>query len=209
MNPLHEMSDGPYPMSNGEYFLAQFGNRLERKRSRSMLLDVGDLPTGNWRILGDRRWRTGAMGERGELAERARKAGSFTAWRSFRLEANRKGFWTEVISYANKSDAEAAVPLHRASLVKNPKFKGTVTEDRVFDDFSIPGVSVSMVSERSNVTDQGLGSTRFAAGCVGRTYFVVACSQRGSYWSWEEVSSIAALQADKIRKFVGASDTEV
>lgn len=190
-------------MTKGGYFLAQFGNRLERKRSRAMLLEIADLPVGNWKVLGDLRYRTGSRGEQGEVALRARQAGSFTAWRSFKLETPGGGFWTELIPCASREDAESAVPVHRAAGVKNPKFKGTVTEDRVIDDQQIPGVAVTLISEQLTVTDNGPGSTRIVAGNIGRVYFVLYFTRRGGVWPWSEVTSIAASQASKIRKVLG------
>jgi hypothetical protein len=194
-------------MTNGAYFLAQFGNRRERKLSRSMLLEIADLPEGIWKVVGDRLWRTGARGEQGEVVLRARQAGSFTAWRSFKLETPRGGFWTEVILCASSEDAELLVPGNRTTAIKNPKFKGTAGELRVIEDQQIPGVAIARITEQLTVTDDGgPGSTRKVAGSIGRAFFVIYFTRRPGEWQWSEVTSIAASQAIKIRKNLGDSE---
>lgn len=193
-------------MNNGEYILAQFGNRHERKRSRAMLLDIADLPDGTWKVIGDRRWRTGTRGEHGELAERARLVGSFTAWRSFKSETPAGGFWTTVILFASKGDAELAVPNSHNMILKNPKFTGSATGDQIISDQEIPGVDVTLVSEQLTITNDGPGSTKYVAGNVGRVFFMMAFAQRGAAWPWSEITSISAIQACKIRKELETSD---
>jgi hypothetical protein len=193
-------------MRRYEYLLAQFGKRAERERSRAMLLDLEDLPAGDWKVLGDRQWRTGAIGEQNEIVQRAIKSGSFTAWRSFKLLTTRRGIWLEVIPYASAKDADSAVPGQRFSFRKNPKLRLTVTGEREIDDLDIPGVSTRLIFEKMTDSEDGPGASRYVVGSVDRFVFVVVGSEQGGEWQWSEMASVSALQARKIQSILDGSN---
>lgn len=74
-----------------------------------MLLTAADLPSGPWRQLDQRTWRTGAGDPSTGRARRAGEIGSVTAWRSFR-HADRDGWlWEQVSPLASPADAGVAL----------------------------------------------------------------------------------------------------
>jgi hypothetical protein len=72
------------------------------------LVDLADLPPG-WRILDQRRWRTGQQRDQ-PWAARARVLGSVTAWRSFANPAHDRWLWAQASPLASVEDAGHALP---------------------------------------------------------------------------------------------------
>jgi hypothetical protein len=86
--------------------------RSARRRARTVLarlLAAADLPGGPWRVLDQRTWRTGTIGSPTLWGDRARQAGSVTAWRSFRDAGAERWAWIQIAPLASAGDAESAL----------------------------------------------------------------------------------------------------
>src|SRR5438445_13631755 len=80
-------------------------------RSRSLIEPIDVLPRvtdlgSEFKLIDERRWRTGTSNA--EWASRAKKAGSITAWRSFK-GAGPHGFWIQACPLSYEADAKLAM----------------------------------------------------------------------------------------------------
>jgi hypothetical protein len=182
------------------YGLAQLGSRANREYTRSLLLEQSDLPSEGWRLLGERMWRTGIFGRSNDIWQRARSSGTFTAVRSFDEPAAPRWVLIKVSPVASVRDAEDLVPLLFSLSVPNPNVKVAVTSEGPVVDVSVAGVSHPWVYEQSTIgMTRGPTLSRFIGGSVDDVAFLVTCSGYRDAWPWDEVSSIAARQAAKLR----------
>src|SRR3989442_2381741 len=89
---------------------------------RSVLLAPEDLAPG-WRVLDERRWRTGSGKE--PWAVRVRELGGVTAWRSFVASSNDRWLWVQASPLANVEDAQAALEAFWSNRLKNLAAQGS------------------------------------------------------------------------------------
>src|SRR2546421_1280764 len=73
-----------------------------------VLVRLGDLP-GGWRLIDERRWRTGRAGGREPWAARAREMGGVTGWRSFASASDGLWLWAQATPLASQTDAASAL----------------------------------------------------------------------------------------------------
>jgi hypothetical protein len=164
-------------------------------------LDLPDLPVGDWTMIGEQIWRSGYLVPHwgAEVPKRSRKAGGFATRRSYRQTTRPRGFWVQIAPYGLPSDAEAAVPRLLSMAYKNPKFSGTATEVREAA-VEIRGVGQTFAEERSSTgSPEGPSNTKYVVGSISHIVFMFACYELGTGWSWDEVISIAEIQAEKIK----------
>jgi hypothetical protein len=171
----------------------------------SMLLEISDLPKGEWFILGERSWRAGPFSSKNERQRRARRAGGFLAWRSFKLTEPYRGLWVEVIPYATTEDAEDGVRSQTASFEQNSRATVKVTEEYMVNGLEIAGAPAVWAYEKKTIGPRGVGIVRYLAWNVQHVEFIVCYSNDGDLWSWDEISTIARSQAEKIRKVLELS----
>jgi hypothetical protein len=99
--------------------------------------------------LDERNWQTGMAGSsRSQASLRARRAGTFTVWRSFSQSATSRWMWADVIPYASVTDAGSIVPTVLLHAVPNRRARVTVTEEREVEGQQVPGVTNSWVYEQ-------------------------------------------------------------
>jgi hypothetical protein len=184
------------------FFVGQFGDRALKEKTREMLLGSSDLD-GDWTLLGERSWRTGALGWRSEIARRARRAGTFTARCAFN-QGPYRGLFIQVFCYATPGDAEAKLSdvFSRLIYTKAKRKLHARAGIEIPEGFSKQWQIKEIVSE----TKKGLGSQKLIAGSVSSVVFLVAASgyDEGG-WEWEDVGSIATAQAAKIEVSSAAS----
>src|SRR5580658_5951028 len=95
----------------------QLGRPSLRRLAIDSLIAASDLPGGGWRELGTGSWRFG-VGDKGELARRARKTGEFTALRRFRNDEAGRGAMAQVLPTANAEDAAVQVKNSPSSVLR-------------------------------------------------------------------------------------------
>lgn len=176
------------------FMIAQLGPKPSGRDLLARLLSADDLPDGNWRKADQRTWRTGASAT--PWADRARETGSVTAMRSFRDWAERRGVWLEVIPLASAADARTALGDAGGLRLRNP-WARTVGESDV-DTEPFAGASEVWAHEYHYTINGIHGTTLMVAGAVEAFVVVVAAS--GQSWDWPSVSSLAALQARRLRE---------
>lgn len=191
-------------MNGLQYALGQIGSRAARSLSLLMLLDERELPDGDWFVLDERSWRSGTFRWFSPESRRSRHAGGFTAVRSFKDIVAPKWLYVEVVPVASSTDAASMVPKPFRRGVPNRKSIGTVTKERKVEDQPIPGVPNACVYEKMVTSPEGSGVARYVTGNVDHILFAVGWSRFGEEWPWDDVVSVAAAQALKIRRTMGA-----
>src|SRR5258708_24614603 len=96
-------------LRRARFAVAQLGGKAGKRDVLASLLGCGDLPGGPWQIVDERTWRTGVTGPSTPWGERARQAGSLTAWRSFRDATASRWAWVQVAPLAAAEDANHAL----------------------------------------------------------------------------------------------------
>lgn len=192
------------------YGFAQWGSKSKRDYTRSMLIELSDLPGEGWMLLGERVWRTGIFGLPSDIWRRARSVGAFTAVRSYEQSTPSRWVLIKVSPVASVQDAEDIVPTLVSLSAPNPKARVAVISEGLVTDVSVAGISNPWVYEQSTRgMPQGPTSSRYVSGNIDHVAILVACSGYLDAWPWEEVSSIAARQAAKVRSRIQSTRGEV
>jgi hypothetical protein len=183
-------------MQRFRFVRAQIGPKPGGAAILARLLSGDDLPGGPWRRIDQRTWRTGVTSST-PWGDRARAAGSVTAWRSFRDQARGRWLWLQVMPLASAQDARTAVDAVGDMQIRNlPARARLVTEN---DAGVEPFAGASKVWSREYHADgpDGPGTTLMLAGAVGDYVMVVSASGRPA-WDWPSVSDLAAAQARRL-----------
>ena len=190
--------DGERPGAAGED-----GGATETARSLAMLAAAADLPGPGWEVAEDRTWSTGGLDPTSEKSRRARRAGTVTAWRTFRQRGSVRSAWVEVVPYATGEDAAV-------SLRQSPRyFTGAggpdeeVVAEHLVEDLGLPGVPDVWMYEKTVRGPDGTRHVRYVAGTVAQVLFIASCSGEPGQWTWQDVVTLAATQADLVRRSPG------
>jgi hypothetical protein len=176
------------------------GSNSKRKYSKSMLLDQSDLPGEGWRIIGERAWRTGMFGPQNDIWRRTHSVGNFTAVRSFDQPTAPRWLLIKVVPAASKQDAEDIAPMLMSLSTPNRRAKVTVTSEGAVGNVSVTGIANPWVYEQlTSGMSEGSTSSRYVAASVDDVAILISCSGYSDTWPWDEVGSIAARQAAKVR----------
>lgn len=174
--------------------LAQIGPKPGSRRSAALLLGPSDLPGGDWRKTDERTWRTG-LGA-GEVAHRARQAGSVTAWRSF-VDADEQGWlWCQVMPVASPADAITVMAGLDRLLLRNLRAKVTVLAEGEVEGLYIPGVDQTWAYEQRTEGPDGPGVALSLAVRIGALVAVMAASGKAA--DWTQLAEIGAAQARRL-----------
>jgi hypothetical protein len=166
-----------------------------KRHSLAMLVDSGELPADTWTSVRDVAWRMGAVGFQTEQGHRAWISGAVTAVRSFTDSGSPRRLSIQVLPFASESDAVAAAPHLPMRLLA----RGDAAEEwTIKDDTEIPGVLGPLAFERFTDRMGVRENQRMVVGSIDRVAFQV-CSYAVDACTWDEVTHIAALQAEKIR----------
>jgi len=159
-----------------------------------MLLALDDLPPG-WKVLDERRWRTGLGSE--PWAVRVRKLGGVTAWRSFVAPSNDRWLWVQASPLANVEDAEAALEAFWSRRLKNLAAEVSVTATHDGPDMILSGGTVKTVEQLTR-GPVGAGASRYVACTHGSVVSALAGSAFGEPWPWQSLEEIASQQNRRI-----------
>ena len=176
---------------------AQLGRKAGKGEALARLLSGSDLPDGPWRVMDQRTWRTGEARPSTAWGERARRAGSVTAWRSFSHETAPRWAWIQVTPMASQEDAGAALAGVGDRALANLRSGVRLVSQR---DVSVePFAGASAIWAREQRTDgrDGPGVVLMLAGAVGR-WLVMASLSGSPAWDWQSASELAALQAARL-----------
>ncbi len=195
----------PKRVNGFQYALGQIGSGSARSKSVAMLLDEHDLPTGEWLVLDELSWRAGTIAWFSAESRRARRAGGFTAFRSFQDISTPKWVHVSVAPAASTADAVSLVPRMQERGLRNRQSISTVTEERRVEDMLIPDVPNAWIYEYHVTTPSGPGVARYVSGNIDKIVFGVGWSAPcRDDCSWDEVLSIATAQAFKIQRVSAA-----
>jgi hypothetical protein len=84
-------------------------------------------------------------------------------------------------------------------MIRRPQSKLTVNDQRTIEGRSVAGTTADVFYEERFTGPQGPGGTRLIAGAVDEMVFVMDFSSLGDLWPWDDVSSLATLEVEKIR----------
>jgi len=141
--------------------------------------------------------RTGVTGPSTPWGERARQAGSVTAWRSFRDAGGSRWAWVQVTPLASAEDAsEALTGIGERALINLKAEVRLVSESDVPIE---PFTRASAVWAREQHTDSrdGPGVVLMLAGAVS-DWLIVLCLSGSPAWDWRSASELAAVQAARL-----------
>jgi hypothetical protein len=175
---------------------AQLGRKPGGRDLLARLLSDDDLPGGTWRKIDQRTWRTGVATST-PWGDRAREAGSVTAWRSFRDQAKRRGVWLEVIPLASALDARAALRDVGDIQLRNLRATVRVVDENDIDIEPFVGASAVWAHEYRTAGPDGPGATLMLAAAV-EDFVVIVCVAAQPAWDWSSVSDLAAMQARRL-----------
>jgi hypothetical protein len=188
-------------MNNLQALVSRVGAKRAKEPSLRMLLKASDLPGTNWSVYSQGAFRTGAWGSNpSECALRARRAGYFSALRSFEQSSPRRSLVIQVIPYVTASDAESIVPNMKELLRPNPRSPSAVVEEGEIDRVTVGLSPKYWVYEQIAKSGSGVAkSTRMIGTSVRNIVFALLCGGDTDAWPWVEAISVAALQGSKIR----------
>jgi len=172
-------------------------NSVEQKKMVAMLLESNELPGDHWKVSGESVFRPGHGRRRGGFSQFAGLAGAFTALRFFDQSSPRRWLWIQVYPYATEQDAVDVIPTLPDRMIRNPRL--SVIERTMIDNFVIRGVSAPLIFEESTTGPEGPGIGRNIAGNVDHVVFMISSFKFGEAWPWDEVTSVAESQANKVR----------
>jgi hypothetical protein len=148
-------------------------------------------------MLDQRTWRTGTIGPPTPWGDRARDAGSVTAWRSFRDAEAKRWAWIQIAPLASTDDAESAL-----SGVSDRPLANLGSRVRLVSeaDVALPpfaGASAVWAHEQLTEGHGGDGLVLLLAGAVGH-WLVVICVAGSPTWDWPSAIALGAHQAERL-----------
>jgi hypothetical protein len=183
----------------------RFGRPSERRKSLSMLLTASELPGVGWQQIGQRAWRMGVGSPRGSIAPRGVPTGAFTVVRRFRQAHLGYALRIQLAPHASPADAQDHARNFRQGMVTRSGV--TRLEERVLDNFAVPGVEAPLVWEHRTARGTARGYQRMITGSIEHIAFWVGGSAQDPGLPWDELTPIATSLATKIRNVLGASSS--
>ena len=184
-------------LRRARFAVAQLGGKAGKRDVLASLLGCGDLPGGPWQIVDERTWRTGVTGPSTPWGERARQAGSLTAWRSFRDATASRWAWVQVAPLASAEDANDALTGigERALINLRAEVRLVSESDMPIEPFT--GASAVWAREQHTEGRDGPGVVLMLAGAVSERLLVL-CLSGSPAWDWQSASELAAVQAARL-----------
>jgi hypothetical protein len=185
-------------MRRVRFIAAQIGRKPGAGLALGRLLDSDDLPGDGWQQLDQRTWRTGQVENAAPWAQRARNAGSITAWRSFEAKQKQRWVWLQVTPFASTEDAATALHGLRDKMPANLRAQVQVVAEKEVTAPNVPGAAASYAVETHTAGPMGDGKTLLLAVVVGPALVAVYASGQAQPWDWPAVADIAARQAMRV-----------
>lgn len=179
------------------FVAAQLGRKPGKRDMLATLVGSGDLPGGSWQVADQRTWRTGVTGPSTPWGERARQAGSVTAWRSFRDATASRWAWVQAAPLASAEDATEAL-----SGIGERTLKNLNAEVRLVSETDVPIQPFSRADavwarEQHTEGRDGPGVVLMLAAAVSE-WLIVICLSGTPVWDWQSASELAAVQAARL-----------
>jgi hypothetical protein len=157
-----------------------------------LLLEASELPGGGLRQSGLRSSRSIRR-----PFSRHRQLRNVEAVRWFGLEG--RGLIIALFVFDSEGDAEKPIRNFRTHFIRHPGV--TIVAEREVHDVAVEGIDSPYLWERDvDAGREGPGTARAIAGRVNNVALVVDGSALEHGFTWDEVSTIAGLQASKIRE---------
>lgn len=176
---------------------AQLGRKAGKGEALARLLSGSDLPDGPWRVTDQRTWRTGVAGPATAWGERARRAGSVTAWRAFSHQTAPRWAWIQVTPMASQEDAGAALADAGERGLANLRSRAQLVSQRDVPVEPFAGASAVWAREQHTEGSDGPGVVLMLAGAVSH-WLVIVCLSGSPAWGWQSAPELAALQAARL-----------
>jgi hypothetical protein len=180
-----------------QFVTAQLGRKPGKGEALAMVLRESDLSDGPWRVADQRTWRTGEIGPATPWGQRAREAGSVTAWRSFRHQTARRWAWIQVIPTASEEDAGAALADVGERMLANLRSKVRLVSQHDVPMEPFAGASAVLAREQHTEGPDGPGVVLMLAAVVSH-WLVIVCLSGAPAWDWQSASALAELQAARL-----------
>ena len=177
---------------------ATLGSKPGAETVLAALLSRGDLPSGRWKQLDERTWRTGEAGPETPWATRARDVGSVTAWRSFEDRDATRWVWCQLTPLASPEDAASALGDLPSRVLVNLRTEVNVVASTDVAPPVLPGAEHVWAHEQTTTGPNGEGVVRYLAGTVGEKLFVLCSSGGPDTWAWPGIIRLAEAQIDRL-----------
>jgi hypothetical protein len=123
-----------------------------------------------------------------------------TARPFFRNPSSDRDITSSVARYATASDATAMTETVTDRLIHNPRSTLRVTNERHIRDFEYPKPLGVLVAYEEFLEEPGKTvGLRLVAGVVDDFAWNMTFSAVDGWWPWEDISSIAVQQMEKVR----------
>jgi hypothetical protein len=180
-----------------QFVTAQLGRKAGKGEALARLVSGSDLPDGPWRVTDQRTWRTGEAGPAAAWGQRARQAGSVTAWRSFSHETAPRWAWIQVTPMVSEEDARGALADIGERALANLKSRVRLVSQHDVPVKAFAGASTAWAREQHTEGPDGRGVVLMLAGAV-RHWLVIVCLSGSPAWDWPSAAELAALQAARL-----------
>jgi hypothetical protein len=187
------------------FLFAHIGKKKDAKNILGLLLESRELPSENWKQLGEQTWRTGVQAKSNEISARARENKSITAWRSFR-RGKQEGFFIQITPFASYEDAIDATQDFANLIMPNFRVKTKVVSRKLVSLTSEVDLDHPRLIEFTTLTADGNnGLSKSISAVVGNFGFFILFESL-TINTWDQVLEIAVLQSNKIKTLTMTKD---
>jgi hypothetical protein len=173
------------------------------RQALSLLLTREDLPGQfHYRQVINRTYPVDSGHRVTPEAARARRSGGLTAARAFRSRSKVSTLvvqiWTTRLATVEDALAVSSRPLN--SFPRNPLVLRKTVDPHFVDGLKVASATEATGYEESNVEPSGRTLvTKFLRILVESTVVVISCTSDDNSWTWDTVTALAELQAQKLR----------
>ncbi|HEV3361835.1 MAG TPA: hypothetical protein VG247_33910 [Pseudonocardiaceae bacterium] len=176
--------------------IANLWSSPARRDALARLLTSADLPGSGWRKMSEKTWPTGAKGPATEWSERARAAGSLTAFRSLQNRGVRQWIWTQMTPLVSMADAHAELERMRERGLRTQGAVRVHSEKDVAVDLFAGSTRIWAHEQR--VTGLfGNGTNKLLAAVVGTSVIVVSSSGT-EVITWSAMAGLAVKLGQRV-----------
>jgi hypothetical protein len=183
--------------------IGSFRPMPRKKFSMAMLVDEADLARRGFADLHLVQERAFPPVKRKDIPWSPRGIVGITAQRAFLRPDPPSDLVARVTPYSSEELALANVEHAGETIMHNPTKQVETRDGHKKEDLQIEGLPNLFAYEETNVVKSGTFKTMWIFSHVGQVGFSIQISSKGDFWTWEEASSLATTQAEKVQRNMG------
>jgi len=189
-----------------QMFVSSIGLGLLGERARDSLMVTDEFPEAGWTMTSQVSYRTLDRINTSEEDRRARRDGSITGRRRYLNSSSKRKLEIVVIPYTSVEDANASLQRRPELFYRSPFRRAFLLNQKVVDPATFPDLADAVLSEAEIRNSRGISNFKFVGRSAGRLLVAMYFRAPVGSWTWNEIATIANLQASKARPVVGGSD---